>query len=310
VAYLSERLLGLSRHFRCEYEASIATNGTLLDESAAALLAASRVKSCQVTIDGAKEIHDLRRPYRGRNGRSSFETILENMRRVWGKMDLAVRINLDARNAGSAEQLLEVFREEGFFASSDYGFFPYVAKVGPINLCKLPMCGVLDSREFYEVSLAFQRKVFAYSDKRRLEPILDFPRIVNTACGALKRNTYGFDPEGFYFKCALEIGEDAKRCGRAADDGVWPQCEKWRSYDPLGDEECARCRYLPFCMGGCPKVQFDNNPHYGKDGCAYWKNNLEEIVRLYVQAAAEAVGPVSQRAWKGGGDQRATATAL
>lgn len=285
IAYLSEQLLQLSSDFRCNYEASIATNGTLLDASAGAMLLACRVKSCQVTIDGNSEIHNLRRPYR--DGRPSFDTILKNIRTLWGKMDIAVRINLDTENVRCAEQLLAVFQEEGFFASSNFGFFPYVAMVSPINLCKLPPCGVLNAVEFYKLSLEFQQVVFAYSDKKRLQPIFDFPHIVNTACGALRRNTYGVDPEGFYFKCGLEIGDDTKRCGHVATDTQWAQCSKWRTYDPLDDQECAACRYLPFCMGGCPKVQFDQNLHYSKDGCSYWKNNLEEIVRVYVQATAE-----------------------
>jgi hypothetical protein len=46
-------------------------------------------------------------------------------------------------------------------------------------------------------------------------------------------------------------------------------------------------------MGGCPKVQFDNNPYYGKDGCIYWKNNLEDIVRLYVEAMSEVAAQAS-----------------
>jgi uncharacterized protein len=210
-------------------------------------------------------------------------------------MDLAVRINLDPENVGCAQQLLEVFREQGFFASGNYGFFPYVAMVSPINLCKLPPCGVLNASEFYKLSLAFQQIVFAYSDKKRLQPILDFPGMVGTACGALQRNTYGVDPEGFYFKCGLEIGDNGKRCGHVAPDTPWAQYHKWRSYDPLDDEECAACRYLPFCMGGCPKVQFDQNPFYSKDGCSYWKNNLEEIVRVYVQAMAERSQLLSHR---------------
>lgn len=30
-------------------------------------------------------------------------------------------------------------------------------------------------------------------------------------------------------------------------------------------------------------MEFDNNIFYGKDGCIYWKANLENVIRLYVK---------------------------
>jgi len=40
-------------------------------------------------------------------------------------------------------------------------------------------------------------------------------------------------------------------------------------------------------MGTCPKVQFDRDACFRKDGCAYWKDNLDQIVRLYVSALSD-----------------------
>ncbi len=106
-------------------------------------------------------------------------------------------------------------------------------------------------------------------------------------CGALRSNSYAFDPKGRYFRCGLEIGEAEKWCGNAYGDINVPQYQKWENYDPLIDIDCLDCRYLPFCMGGCPKVKFDKNNFYGKEGCTYWKGNLENIVKLYAAKAAE-----------------------
>jgi uncharacterized protein len=206
-------------------------------------------------------------------------------------MDVSVRINVDIHNASLAYELLDLFRAKGFF-HGDHGFYPYIARVSPINLCKLPPCGVLETSDFYRKSLAFQQRVFQYSGRKQLEPILDFPWAVNSACGALCRNTYGIDPEGFYFKCGLEIGENEKRCGHVKDAVPWQACQKWSDFDPLADEECLKCRYLPFCMGGCPKVQFDHSLDCSKDGCAYWKSSLKGVIRAYVEAKSEMLdGP-------------------
>lgn len=289
ISYLSKQLLNLSKRFQCTYASSIATNGTLLNNEIVNMLISNEVRSCQVTVDGPKEVHDKRRMYRQSNS-SSFDRIFRNIRRVIGKMEVSVRINVDADNIPHAFSLLDIFREEGFFQDTNFGFFPYMAIAGPLNPCIPFHCQPVNVRKFYDYNLEFQEKVFQYSGRKRLGPILDFPFVVSLACAALKRNTYAFDPRGYYYKCALQIGEGGKECGYVDDETEWEQCEKWGKYNPLEDKECLGCRYLPFCMGTCPKMEFDKNSFYGKDGCVYWKRNLENIVKLYVRSMEEATG--------------------
>jgi uncharacterized protein len=138
--------------------------------------------------------------------------------------------------------------------------------------------------EFYKKNLEFQEKVFDYSGKSRLKPIFDFPFPMGVICGALRSNSYAFDPKGQYFKCALEIGEMEKQCGNIYGEMNNTQHKKWESYDPLTDKKCLNCRCLPFCMGGCPKVKYDKNNFYIREGCIYWQENLDEIIRLYVKS--------------------------
>ncbi|GAA0528830.1 radical SAM protein [Saccharopolyspora thermophila] len=80
-------LLQLSDAFilRCDeaevrYDASIITNGFLLDEATCRELAAQRVSSVQVGIDGPPTVHDRMRPLN--NGRGSFHTILANLHKA------------------------------------------------------------------------------------------------------------------------------------------------------------------------------------------------------------------------------------
>lgn len=287
ISYLSKNLRNLSRRFGCDYTAAIATNGTLLDDNAVSTLISNKVKSCQITIDGPKEIHDKRRGYRYANG-SSFDQILINMRRIVRKMELSVRVNIDEDNIKYAESLLDIFKEEGFFSADNPGFYPYLALAGPINPCMPFQCKPSDINNFYKSNLKFQKKVFELSGKKQLRPIFDFPFPVNGACGALRKNTYAFDPNGYYLKCGLEIGEVGKECGSIHGEINELQSRRWEEYSPFQDPECLKCRYLPFCMGNCPKVEFDKNSFYGKDGCVYWKGNMENIIRLYVKAMEEA----------------------
>lgn len=282
ISYLSGHFLKLAGKFKCGYEASIATNGTLLNYRAVNMLIRNKVNSCQVTIDGTKKTHDKRRGYKNNKG-SSFDRILGNMKLVAGKIDLSVRINVDADNITHAAALLDFFERQGFFRSGDKGFLPYLAIAGPINPNIHFKCRPVNIGDFYGHNLEFQKRALKYSRRKHPAPLLDFPSPVNASCGALRENSYAFDPRGYYFKCGLEIGEPGKECGNASGAKL-KQCKKWDEYSPFDDKKCVKCRYLPFCMGNCPKTEFDGNSFYGRDGCVYWKGNLENIVNLYVNA--------------------------
>lgn len=112
-------LLALSDGFieRCDragasYDASITTNGYLLDEETCAQLRDRRVRSAQVCLDGPPSVHDAMRPLTG--GRESFWRIVENLHHAIRYMGVSVRVNLDEQNLGTAEELMRILVAEGF----------------------------------------------------------------------------------------------------------------------------------------------------------------------------------------------------
>ncbi len=280
ISYLSSNLIDLSEKHNCSYNASITTNGTLLNAKMLDLLLSLFVSKFQVSIDGPRETHDKRRMYKHEKI-SSFDRIIENIYKIVDKADLYVRINVDNENLEQAFTLLEYFKEKGLFNVSSFGFYPYLAMTGPLNPCKPFNCNPLVTGKFYKKNMKFQKRVFEYSNKKKLYPIFDYPFALGVPCGALKNNFYCFDPKGRYYKCGIQIGELDKHCGDVNGTLNHTQNELWEQYTPLKDEECVECKYLPFCMGGCPKVLFDKNSFYDKEGCEYWKNHLEEIIRIY-----------------------------
>jgi uncharacterized protein len=71
------------------YEFTMTTNGTLLTPDTVNVLKSFGLKSARITIDGTKEIHDMRRPFRSGKG-SSYETIMKNLKDTSGMIPITL----------------------------------------------------------------------------------------------------------------------------------------------------------------------------------------------------------------------------
>lgn len=57
----------------------------------------------------------------------------------------------------------------------------------------------------------------------------------------------------------------------------------WMSVDPLKNEECSECVYLPVCGGGCGVVSYNESGTYHSKGCFKIKGTVEKQVLKYVE---------------------------
>jgi len=103
---LGEKLLDLCDKKEVKYKAYIITNGTLFTRETAEKLKALKVTGAQITIDGDKDMHDARRPYR--DGKGSFDRIFANVIDTAGIMPIALRVNVDRQNVDS---VLDFFKK-------------------------------------------------------------------------------------------------------------------------------------------------------------------------------------------------------
>ena len=55
----------------------------------------------------------------------------------------------------------------------------------------------------------------------------------------------------------------------------------WMSHNPLENEECKECVYLPACGGGCGVVSYNETNSYHSKGCFKVKGVLEKQVLRY-----------------------------
>ena len=279
---LSERFLKLAEQHGFRYTASITTNGTLLTKEAVDNLLRYNVKTAQVTVDGPKEVHDTRRPFKNRKA-SSFDTILRNLDNVVGKMDVSLRINTDRRNAGSALDLLPTLADRGWLGEGT-NFFPYMAPVGKLTeACAdvAPECCTPES--FFDHSMEFCKACESYGVPVKTRALYHFPIPVKYNCGAVALNSMVISPSGAIHKCGLTVGDESESLGNIREplDLVNPTLLKWLNFDPFAFEACRECDLLPICLAACPKRALAGENPTESISCGCTKDNIDTILTLH-----------------------------
>jgi uncharacterized protein len=279
---LSESFMKLSEQHDFRYGAGMTTNGTLLTKDVVDNLLRYNVKSVQVTVDGPKEVHDGRRPFKSAQG-SSFDAIMDNLDYVVGRLRVTLRINTDMRNAGAAIDLLEVFADRGWLTEGNR-FYPYMAPVSAMTeVCADVAHECCTAESFFDLSMDFFKACTAHGVPVKTHALYHFPVSPKYVCGAVALNTMVVNPSGEIHKCGLTVSDNSESLGNIREpmDLVNPNLLKWLSYDPFDVEECRQCDLLPICFGGCPKRVLEGEyPAQGKS-CECTKKNTDSILILH-----------------------------
>lgn len=280
----AERLYELSEAFmrRCDaagvdYSAGIVTNGYLLTAEVARRLRDLRVARAQITLDGPAETHDLMRPLR--NGKGTFDVILDNVVACADLLPISVRVNLDAANASAYESLVDHLVDRGLVGRVTVHpgrIVAYDEGIGAPSETYRPTCFTLP--EFATV----EREFLAYARLRGLASP-DLPQPVSTPCTAVRANELVVGANGELYKCWDSVGNRHEVVGHLRswqdpDDRIL----KWLRYDPFADEGCRSCIALPTCMGGCAHHAMTDP---GDSKCSTFRLTYRQQVEEYAAAA-------------------------
>lgn len=250
---------------KLEYSASIVSNGYHLTRENVQKLRSLDVNFVQVTIDGSQKDHDQRRILHDNS--PTFNHILTNVQNTCDLINVSIRMNMDKDNIDDAYEILDYF--EKFNLKNKVGF--YLAKVDNINgSCN--DCSCLNLNDFSKKEIQFYKKAIEKGFKCNRIPLGAFQ-----GCGATGNNSFVISPEGDFYKCWDEIGRKSANVGNIYD-GIQMNSNliKWLSYNPIHDEECKNCKFLPVCFGGCANVALEK----GKKNCSTIKYNVDETLEL------------------------------
>jgi uncharacterized protein len=272
---LSERIISICSQNDIFYQATMATNGYLLDKEKLKVLKNYRVFKLQITLDGIPDVHNSRRFER--NSKSTFKRILENII-LSTQMDfkVVVRINIDKETYPSFGELLDILDSR-------------IEKKDQIEIFTWPTndCG------YRELDIHTSATLYTFKEYASvLEP--EIIRLVTThgflmynhrtelhfRCPLYNIGSFYMDPLGHVYNCGFYLGIKAHAYGKLLPDGrikiinLEKNLEPFK-YDAFNTKECRNCKILPYCFGKCPVV-WESNARGQKDGCVAEKFTLRD----------------------------------
>jgi uncharacterized protein len=195
------------------------------------------IRHVQVTIDGTREIHDLRKPFK--NGRGTWNTIIQNIIIASSKIPVVIRINVDAHNIDNIPTLLDLLVQEEFRYIREIYFSPTLRTLNPLSSWNQY---IWDPAEKAEKMIWLWREA-----ARKGIEITTFPEYM--PCGAIFDSASVISPEGANYTCAGFIGMKKFLKGHLNVTGYTPRHTEFMELNIY--DECKGCSYVPICGGGC-----------------------------------------------------------
>ena len=296
--HLAERLWASSQSRGVRMHVNVITNGLLLTPKVVDRLLPYGLTGVKVTLDGDRETHDRMRPLRG--GQGTFDRIVENVRRVAGRVPISIGGNFDASSVDSYPALLDFLRAQDFAPSVvKVAFKPVIASPEQKGLIPLTAVGadgqpigatcmtsagagtgVCDSCHFVDEKLAFLREETKKRGFRTPDGVHMGP------CEIHRRHAHTIGPDGSLYACPGFTGDLGQSPGHI--DGAVDEARRLAAarFEALAAwQACDDCAFIPVCAGGCTTAAHAELGDLNKPSCH--KASFEAGVRsLAIEAAA------------------------
>ena len=257
----------LSRKYNFNYDYSMSTNGTLLNDENVERLVLAHVCDIQVTLDGPRDIHNYRKPFL--DGTGTFDIIIENIKKYYNKLNFTVRVNVDKNNYDKIPELMDIIVENKL---QNKVFF-YLDLVSSTHV-QNEYCNnyvFTSMKEMASITYLWQEQ------KKRGIP-LQGKNVIEGLCGNLSKSNVTISASGEFYMCPGLCGIKDACLGNldAGYNSVFDTMTKINVW-----ENCKDCKYLPMCAGGC-RAQA-----YMKSGscfsCYCKKQYYDSVVMKYIK---------------------------
>ena len=281
--YILKHIKAFCDSNKIAFTSTIITNGTLLTEEIIDKLLEYNCRSIQITLDGIKEIHNMRRI--DKKGMGTFDSIIEILKLLNEKIGVlksfntVIRINIDKVNLKDTYTLLKFIGKDGINLTNCTVDFGIVR--GLTESCAAYSNNCFVEEEIgpilYDLWDAAERQGFFY-DIRPLRRWM--------YCGLYGDNQYTVTPDCDVYKCWEHAGEEEHCIGKLDENGNLTDLKytfyDWMSHNPLNCQECSQCVYLPACGGGCGMESYSKTGSYHEPGCFKTKGVIEkQLIRYY-----------------------------
>lgn len=261
-------------------DSNIITTGYHIDNAVIQMFKNVGISSVQITLDGMKETHNT---IKYLNGEDVFSKVWANIRllkETAPEIEVVIRVNLTKRNAEEYQELLKLFISD-FHNSQKISISPaFVLNRNNSAICRQSDLFSHSERSEFILKLA---------SKGINSPFLNYPEPFFNECAIRNKVAISFDPEGYAYKCWEIIGNKQYAIGHLDNSGhIIEINEKILNRqlfgaEPIDDQLCSKCKYLPICNGGCPIQRIQNKFEGAQNNtCTYMKGYLPDFMRYHI----------------------------
>jgi uncharacterized protein len=265
---------------------AIVTNGYSLVDYID-ILKSKRIREIQVTLDGAGEIHNQRRPLKG--GDPTFYKIVEGIdQAIANHITINLRVVIDKENIYGLVELARFAIEKGWTKS---GYFKtQLGRNYELHYCQSGNSKLLTRIEFYETIYklikqypeiaefhkpAFSISKFLFENGELPSPLFD-------ACPGTKTE-WAFDYSGKIYSCTATVGKLGSSLGTFYPEVSLKKelVNEWEERDVTSIIECKTCSLRLACGGGCAAVAYNKTGKLHSPDCRPIKESIGLGISLY-----------------------------
>lgn len=276
IKYLTHIFTSICNSRKIEYSAFMFTNGSLLKERLIPEIKKQKITEILVTLDGPRDIHNQRRPFKGGKG-SSFDIIISNLKSIIPQIRTTINITVDKSNYQKIPILIEDIRAQGLLNEESMAKVQF-SFVNDSPFCRPSQLFRYDNPDDLKILISFIDRVGEYGLQH-----IKLPRLAGSHCIANAMNSYIIDPFGYIFKCYINPKKDYS-IGHVSKPLDFFNVNNVRimSFDPFSTEYCRQCEVLPLCLGGCVATRLEQVDKI-RPICSFWKYGLDSSLKVFVK---------------------------
>lgn len=277
---IMEEITEYIKSLEIPFEASIITNGVLLNKSKINKLKSLQINNIQITLDGPKEIHDTKRIFK--NGRGTYDIILQNLDTLYQYIEKEKGIRVDIRINVDRETKDQYHKQYRELKEKYPSFFVYPGIISQYGTCSASLPCFADAREVAEFYIA------QYEKYGIIHPEFNITSKGMKSCMAECINTDLVGPNGELYLCLSDVGFKEGEIGSLFEgkNNMRLMSAYCSGYLTFNSDECRNCDVLTFCGGGCVNKRY-RNKKYGDNHyiCAAYKDRdvLEKYLDLHYE---------------------------
>lgn len=270
IDYIASEINEYSKANGISFSFAITTNGSLLKPDIVERLTPLGLESVKITLDGDRDAHNAKRPFK--NGKGSFDIIVENIRQAVDKVKVRVGANVDSENLESISRLLDYLERIGLKNKIDLIRFDPIVRIqgqdGTSQSTRRIDCAPVSEEWALDNLIWPTWDAFNRGFKTRSE-------IQSTICSMNRDGTaVVIDPLGRIYTCPAFVGREGLQVGDIYHQELFDRHREFMNMEVPDD--CFKCAYMPACGGGCKHMAYTRYGDLRRTVCE--KDYLQKVI--------------------------------